>query len=272
MRKHHWLSSAAGIISIILFFSSLVCFIIAFNAPVLFPYSVSGNISNIFISLATNLFSIIVTVSFVQFFIDKQDEKKEQLEEKNEILRYNRLMYIFIQKYTIYLNCITKPFSMHTQDNPLQLNTNFSFEDMADLHEQSLYLCDKSYEPAIRLFYDAEERLRSYMVTMLENVQFKYNEDLKKTILKFVEESYSCDVRGAILGNQNMEIGGKKATKVISEIIKDKQHDWVQLAHDKKIGPNIMLPYVLLYDLLKKEIVLIIEYTKYLEELEKSSF
>lgn len=37
----------------------------------------SNNINNILFGLGTNLIGIIVTVSFVQFFLDKQSEKTE---------------------------------------------------------------------------------------------------------------------------------------------------------------------------------------------------
>lgn len=41
---------------------------------------------------------------------------------------------------------------------------------MCDLYEQSLYTCEGIFEPSIVLFYKAEEKLRNYIIDMVENI------------------------------------------------------------------------------------------------------
>lgn len=66
------------------------------------------------------------------------------------------------------------------------LNPKFRFQHMCDMYRQSLYLSDGLYEPSIVLIYRAEDDLRSYMIKILENIQFKYHEELYNLLIEFV--------------------------------------------------------------------------------------
>ena len=85
-------------------------------------------------------------------------------------------------------------------ENPLEIKNDFIFEDMCDLYEQSLYTCEGIFEPSIVLLYKAEEKLRNYIIDMVENIDFKYNEELLQILMRFVESSIEYDMRGAIFG------------------------------------------------------------------------
>ena len=76
-----WLGSAAGRISLLLFIISLLMLFIACSSWEATSERAASNINNILFGISTNLLGIIVTVSFVQYFIDMQDEKQAQLEE-----------------------------------------------------------------------------------------------------------------------------------------------------------------------------------------------
>ena len=95
------------------------------------------------------------TVSFVQYFIDKQNEKQAQQEEATLIKRYDRFMEVLIKRYLMYFHCVTTPMDKRQNENPLELKNDFNFEDMCDLYEQSLYTCEGIFEPSIVLFYKA---------------------------------------------------------------------------------------------------------------------
>ena len=110
-----WRNSAAGKISVILFIVSIVLMILACSPWGNFSERVANNINNILFGLATNLLGIIVTVSFVQYFIDKQDARLEECEEKAQILRYDRLMSVLVQRYKMYFYCVVTPMDMRTQ-------------------------------------------------------------------------------------------------------------------------------------------------------------
>lgn len=81
-----WIKSAAGIVSITLFVISIILLLVA----ICLDYeNFSNNINNTLFSLATNLLGIIITISFVQHFIDRQNEKEDHREENLKIKRYN---------------------------------------------------------------------------------------------------------------------------------------------------------------------------------------
>ena len=149
-------------------------------------------------------------------------------------------------------------------ENPLEIKNDFIFEDMCDLYEQSLYTCEGIFEPSIVLFYKAEEKLRNYIIDMVENIDFKYNEELLQILMRFVESSIEYDMRGAILGNINTQSGGEKLTKTISKYINDSSQQWVEKGKRGELSANIMLPYVQLYQVLKIETDLLIRYNQYL--------
>lgn len=108
------------------------------------------------------------------------------------------------------------------------------------------------------------------MIEMIQNIDFKYNEQLKEIIMQFVEKSIEYDMRGAILGNiaTYSSSSGKQITETIMEYIKDTSHDWVGKGQRGELNSNTMLPYVRLYSLLKIEIELIGNYKDYIANIE----
>ena len=263
-----WIKSAAGVVSIILFVTSIILLGAACSDYGNFSERTTNNVNNILIGLATNLLGIIVTVSFVQHFVDRQNEKDEHREENLKIKRYDRFMNILLTRYLMYLNCVTTPIERRSKNNPLRLSFQFEFEDMCDLHKQSLYTCEGIFESSIELFYKSEEKLRNYMIEMIQNIDFKYNDQLKEIIIQFVEKSIEYDMRGAILGNITTYSSGKQMTETIMEYIKDTSHDWVGKGQKGELNSNMMLPYVQLYSLLKIEIELIGNYKNCIANIE----
>ncbi len=263
-----WRKTAAGKISIILCITSVILLIIACSSWGNFCERTANNINNILFGIATNLLGIIVTVSFVQYFIDKQDEQEEHIQEKNMIIKYNRVLLLFLKKYKKYHNCVTNPMKERKNIDVLKLNTTFQFQDMRDMYRQSLYLSDGFYEPSIVLFYRAEDELRNYMIKMLENIQFKYHKELYDILIEFVELSQSIDIRGSILDDVLVKKIDENFLKNVETYIRDAvQHKWVERALEGQLISNIMLPYVQLYWLLQKEAEILNRYETYMSEL-----
>jgi hypothetical protein len=265
-----WSKTAAGIISIILCITSLVLLMIACSTWGNFTERTANNINSILSGIATNLLGIIVTVSFVQYFIDRQNEQEEHTQERNMIIKYNRVMVLFLKRYKRYYNCVTNPITQRNDVDVTSLNPNFQFQDMQDMYRQSLYLYDGFYEPSVVLFYRAEDELRNYMIRVLENIQFKYYEELYDIIVEFVELSQSIDVRGSLLDELLIKKLDEKLLKDVEEYIKDaEQHRWVERASKGQLDSNIMLPYVHFYWLLQKEAELLTRYEVCVSKLDK---
>lgn len=262
-----WLKSAAGKISACLLITSIILLIIACSSWGNFTDRTANNINNILFGMATNLLGIIVTVSFVQFFIDKQNHDVEKQNEREEILRYNKVLSIFIEQYTLYYRCITTPLLENKRTN-YKLNKDFTFRDMGDLYAQNGYMTEGLFEPAISVFYRFEDKIREYMMSMLNNISFKYYIEIENILEEFVEKSFSLDTRGNILGNISAMLGEEKVIDIISKNIKDTTYDWIEIISHSK-NANIMAPYVQLYFLLKEEADLLIKYKKEVNKLIK---
>lgn len=168
-----WIKSAAGKISIFLMIMSIIILALACSFWGNFTEKTASNINNILFGLGTNLLGIIVTVSFVQFFLDKQNEKVEYAYEREKILRFDRIMQILIQYYIMYFNTITTPMSQRGSVSPTEIKQQFSFTDMKDFIH-SLYFCEtkamSQLSPlSMMLNWNSENTVRSLLLKSISN-------------------------------------------------------------------------------------------------------
>lgn len=270
-KLYKWLHSAAGHVSIALLGVSLVLILLIFSTygETFLSIDTANTINNILIGIATGLIGIIITVVFVQYAFDKQDEDREKKDEIMAIKRYDKYMKALMQKYFMfYIPVTTRIENRHTEEIVNPFEYRFKLSDMADMYLPSLYLSEGFSKPAIVLFFDAEERLREYMLRMLENVDFKYNKTLEKILLDFVTKSVDFDVRGSILDAPNIRFGNEHASDVFVRDIKNEQHDWLAMFQSGKLKNNAMLPYVLLYYNIQDQMRLLHDYNEYVNELD----
>ena len=258
-KKHRWIQTSAGKVSIALFVISVILLLFV---KWFIDDAVVSNINSLLIGLATNLIGIMVTVSFVQYFLDKQNIEEERKEEARKILRYHKIMTLLIERYTLFFQCVTS-----TIENRLEcarssdLLRDFSFSDMADMYKLSTVLSVELLRPSIELFYEAEHMLREYMIEMIKNIDFKYNKDIEDILIEFIEKSKGMDVSGVIINNQQILSGNKIQSEVVSQYIREEeQHKWTEKYLQGKLNGNLMTPYVALFFLLKEEGRLINKY------------
>lgn len=270
-----WIQTAAGKVSILLILISTIMLLVVlcdFTSKVGIDVKTANNINNILVGLATNFIGIIVTVSFVQYFIDKQNKEEERKEEVEKILRYNKIMKLLIARYTLFFQCVTSPIEKRTTIAlSKDLMREFSFSDMADLYKFSGVLTVELLKPSIELFYEAEQALRNYMVEMIKNIDFKHNGKIESVLIEFIRQSQEMDVSGVIINNQKIFAGNKKQSEEVSQYIKDDlQHKWVDRYMQGNLSANLMHPYVTLYLMLKIEGRILTEYQQLIDALLKS--
>lgn len=267
---HNWVYSAAGKVSVALLVACVViiCLIFSNIGEGFISIETANTINNILIGVATTLFGIVVTVSFVQYIFNKQDANKKRENEIITIKRYDRYMETLIKKYLMFYIPVTTRLANRDKavaDNPF--NHNFKFSDLADMYSTSMYVNESLVKPVIVLFYDAEEKLKEYMLRMLENVDFEYNPELEKILMEFVTKSTNLDVRGNILDAVNTRMGNTIASEHIASYIADEKNDWLEMFQQGKLKSNIMLPYVLFYYSIKGQVRLIKDYMDYMIKL-----
>ena len=261
-----WLHSAAGIASIILITIALLLLVIVL-------FTVGANdpcfCSNVLIGVATNLLGIVVTISFVQYFLDKQNREIGRKEEIKIIKRYDKYMETLINRYfKFYMSLTTRLDNRKDFDIKQVYEHQFKFSDLADMYRTSSYVSEGLMEPTITLFYKAEENLQNYMLKMLENIDFKYTQKLENILQDFLGITAEFNVRGSILGALNTSFGGKKSSEEISNWIADEKELWLEKYEKGELkGYNIMYPYVMLYFGIQKQVRILKEYSDYVSTL-----
>lgn len=248
----------------------IILIIIAFSSLGSFDEFTANNVNSLLISLGTNFIGIWITISFVQYFLDKQSEKDEKHQENVTILRYNRVMNILLQRYFGYCFCVTTPIAERNKYDSFTPNTEFVFSDMCDMYKIAALTIDNLMDPVIVSFYKSEDKIHRYVDRMIENIPFEYNMNLAEILMAISEIHLTLDSKEAILGNINIMSGERPLSETVSDYIKSNSDDWVKMFDMGQLQSNIMFPYVLLYKKLKKEIELFNEYQKYIEELKKS--
>ena len=269
-----WLHSAAGRISVVLFIAFIILILIACSniGSSWMTERQANNANNILFGVATNLIGIIVTVSFVEYFIDKQDEEKEQEEERKKILRYHKYMKMLIRRYLTFCMSITTRLEDREKAGDLDalFTRTFKLSDMADLYKSSLLLTEGFSETSIELFYKADHDLRDYMLKMLENIDFKYNEKLADLLQEYTVKSVDFDMSGQMFERAKLrKYGvGKKDVDLIEKMISDESKDWLGKFKRGELKGNLMMPYVLLYYAIQDQIRMIKKYTELIGKIE----
>ena len=265
------LNSIAGRVGCVLtVISIMIIMMVCSNVSAeFFTEDMAENINNILIGIATNLIGIVITVSIIQSILDKQDKKKAYLEEKDKILRYDIIMQVLIQRYFMFLYAVITPLEKRGEISLGEVTKrDIKFEDMRDLYKSSPYLTDGILEPSIVLFYNAEEQLCSHMMTMINNIDFKYHPEIASLYMKFINDSIAYDTRGTIKGNINVLLGnGKMSEKIMKDIAADSTYKWVERFDKGELESNMMVPYIILYKLILSEREMIIEYQRMADKL-----
>lgn len=272
MRKiSTWIYSAAGKVSIILITFIILLFFLIFSTygEKFITIETANTLNNILIGIATGLIGIVITVSFVQYVFDKQDEYRKRSDEIRSIKRYDKYMNTLIRKFFMsYISVTTRLNERTTVDLDNPFNHSFKFSDIADMYLPSMYLNEGFLEPSIVSFYRAEENVREYMLRMLENIDFKYNLALENILLDFVTKSADWDVRGNIISAIDTKIKkNQKLSEYISKLISDEKTDWLEKFQRNELQGNIMFPYVMFYYNIQNQARILKDYTDYIKTL-----
>lgn len=271
-----WFGSAAGKISATLIVVSILFLCLAWSAlgMAFFTEHNVDIINSFLVGVATNFLGIVVTVSFVQYFIDKQDKEQEKREESNKILRYHRYMQALIRRYQMFYLSVTTRLENRNEMVSLEcvFDRQFKLSDMADLYKPSLYLAEGFSDSSIELFYKAEHEMKEYMLRMLENIDFKYYPDLARLLLDFTVKSTDSDVSGQILERAKMKrfTSRDTAIEIVEKMMEDQSTDWVEEYRQGRLRGNVILPYVILYDTIQDQARLIKEYIGCIKKMESS--
>ena len=249
------------IISIVLLCA--VFLIMQFNAQVY-----GSTWENYLISLAASFAELIITISFVQYALDKKKKSDAQNDELLRIKKFHKVLEIYIQYYTLYYNQMTVPLGNERDVSSRNFKKNFKVSDLADLYKPTLLMKDNFRVSPVEKFFAVEKKLSDTFSQILINQDFKFYPNLNIIFQNFIEQSLNDNPSDAILGNINTRLGNKDSTVKISEMLKSHGNEYYeQLVAGKANHSNLMFPYCLLYEFMQSEATVIEQYKNYIQEI-----
>lgn len=243
-----WMHSQAAKVSFVLLVISAVLLTMASpSIKVSWSDELVAYVNNVLIGTAVGLLGIIVTISFVQSALDKQTTKNEKVEEYKKIVRYNKYLQILINEYMVYYNHVVTPIDKHGIELDKGFIQGFTLKDMSGMYYGSLLIRDGFNTPAIKKFYEVEEKLSSYLLRWNEEIDFKYTPNLEAIINEFFAKSKELDSRGNILGALETVAGNKKLSETITTELTEGKVDYLTKFNDGELQSNVMTSVVFLY-------------------------
>ena len=143
----------------------------------------------------------------------------------------------------------------------------YTLKDMHDLYQSSLLLRDGTSDSSISAFLDIEFSLRNEFIHLVENNDFEHYSSFPDIFLRFVNVSLKYDCRGNILEAPYRKVGEQPMDAHISKLLENKADNFYQeVLAGRGIGGNLMSPYILLYEMMKQEREIVLQYQ---EEIKK---
>lgn len=260
-----WIKSPAGITTIICIVMGIVSFLIANGIN----SNLSMNISSVFISLSASLFSIIATVTFVQFYLNKQQMFDVKKEENINIIKYNNYIQLLISWYTIAFNQLLTPTAEIKGMNNDKLKENFNVSDLCEANFNSMLLKNGFNESRIKVFFEIENKVNSAFAKMLEIITIEHNCKLYMLIIEFLTVSISYNSQDALETNYKYMYKGQDALSKTREWIQKDADDFYKNRFNTDNASNMLSAYCFLYELMIKEKRIINEYVEQIRTIEK---
>lgn len=261
-----WLKSPAGITTIICIVIGVVLFLIANGIS----SNLLMNISSVLISLSASLFSIIATVTFVQFYLNKQQMSDVKKEENRNIIKYNNYVQLLLSWYTIAFNQLLTPIAEIQEMNNDKLKENFNVSDLCEANFNSMLLKNGFNESRIKVFFEIENKVNSAFAKMLETITIEHNCELYMLIIEFLTVSISYNSQDALETNYKYLYKGQDALSKTREWIRKDADDFYKDRFNTDNASNMLSAYCFLYELMTKEKRIINEYLELIRSIEKS--
>ena len=214
-------------------------------------------------NIATELFGILITIIFVDNLFNRHNRNKAKQDEKSKIIRNHKIIYIYITFYARQLHCITTAMEKRFKSN-VQLEKEFSLQDLQYLYAPTLLLTESIQQSSIECFFKYEQELKNAFINTLNTIDFEFYPHLSKIIENFVEVSTAFDVRTVILDYKNNKT---LLDLFISMLKSDEILERYEEYKNNRLQSNGILPYLMLYDMLKEEQKTLLSYLSEIRNL-----
>ena len=211
--------------------------------------------------LSVGVFSAMILVWFIDEIGNRIQERQSQEKEKATIRRFDKVLQQYIEQYITMFYCVATPLDKRNFEN-VEMPEHFTLSDMRNLHQTSLLIKEKLSGDAIESFLQIELTLRNEFISLIEKNDFEHYPQFADIFLNYVQKSIYYDSRSAILDmSQAKRVGDASLVKSIHDLLESHADDYYQkMLHGEDIGGNLAHPYIFLYELMKEERKLILQY------------
>lgn len=217
--------------------------------------------------LSIGIFSAMVLVWFIDEISNHIQERQSKDAEVEIIKRFDKILQCYINKYIVMFYCVTTPIAERKFEN-ISMPEEFTLKDMRDLHKTSLLMKEKMYGASVESFLQVELELRNEFQSLIEKYNFEYFPQLPQIFLDYIQVSITYDSRGAISEAKNMTSGGQKMTDIVHDSLKDSADSLREkMLKGEDQGGNLVDPYIFLYEMMRQERNIILQYQKEVKNL-----
>ena len=211
------------------------------------------------IVMIESVLGVVIIGMFINAIAYAKSDNDKMINDKNKLIKFNRIISIDIEFYLLYAAVISSPIEKRS---PSVLNKDFDFKDLRDLFKTSLRLRDSHYEPAVKYYFIHLRRLENSITELIQNVDLSYWGELQIECIKFLEVCRNNDFSESILNQPNVRIGDEKASDFDVKMIAEYQGE-VEYRPSNSINK-----YVALYEMLKFSFNFIDYYQSVVKEIE----
>lgn len=229
--------------------------------------------ANLLDGLPTEIVGIVITLIFVQILFDKYNENKQKAEERQKILRFHKILKLYIDRYERLLsNMITNSRQI---DRYYKLQDSFDIKQLKYAHNPCLLVCQSCLQSNIDVFLQNEINLRTLIISFIENVDFKYHQEIYKALFEYIDTSINFDVHEAIklesttIANQRLSNSSEYLNFIYNLIDYHIEEYLNDLKKDKTAVSNALFKYVVLYKMINKEKEGLLEYLNQISTLKQ---
>lgn len=224
-------------------------------------------VKEIVYDLAVGIFSAMILVWFIDEISNQIQERQSQEKEKTAIKRFDKVIQKYIERYTVMFYCVATPIEKR-DFTQVTMPENFTLKDMRDLHQTTLLMSEGLSDAAVKSFLEIELALRRELISLVEQHDFDYYSKFIDIFLAFIQVSLTYDSRASLLEVSNKTYDGKPLSAFVHNLLDQYGNDFYENYLVGKEGSgNTMHPYVYLYELMKKERDLILQYQEEIEKL-----
>lgn len=207
-------------------------------------------------------------IAFRKSKLDAIEEKKKIDEERKRdatfrLCRQYVVLEPFVAQYIDYAAVVSTPIMKRT--GGFQYNPDFKFNDLYDLYQPTMRLCDDFNESAISHFYKSLHGFERRLETLISSVDISYWPDLEYKILKMLRLFKEYDYESSILAYTPSRFGNDRLAKAQAQLIENWSDEIKYYPSNAINGP------VALYYLIKQSVPLAQQINSQIIEIDKTA-